>query len=95
MSAETFTQNIIEHAQPFFFEEPAILIRHDDSWNFAGLQFFDISDRTSWIIFGDLIFLTISLILLIDKIILSQETSLIQSLSNAVLIIIGVILGKG
>ena len=90
--SETFAQNIIEHSQPFFFGEPKILIRHDETWNFAGLKIFNILDKTSLIIFVACLLFTIGLIVMMDKTI---SSSFIQSLSNALLIIFGVILGKG
>ena len=76
-----------------FFEEPAILIRHDDSWNFGGFQIINILDGTSWIIFGTLLLFTISLLVIIDKIFVAS--SFFERLSIACLNISGVILGKG
>ena len=95
MSAEHVTQNIVEHAQPFFFEEPVILIRHDDSWNFAGFQIINILDETSWIILGISLLLTICLLVIIDQTVLPLANSFYQSLSIASFTIVGVILGKG
>ena len=94
MTADHFTQNICEHAQPFYFEEPVILIRHDDSWNFAGFQIINLLDETSWITFATLLIFTIFLLNFIDKSILSLANSFYQSLSSAFLTIFGVMLGK-
>ena len=92
MTVETFMQNIIEYSQPFFFAEPEILIQHDPNWNLAGLQIFNTLDNTSWVIFLSLLLLTLCLLVIMDKTIAS---SFPQSLSNALLIIFGVIFGKG
>ena len=95
MTADHFTQNICEHAQPFYFEEPVILIRHDDSWSFAGFQIINLLDETSWITFATLFIFTICLLTFIDKSVLYLANAFNQSLSSAFFTILGVVLGKG
>ena len=89
-----YLDGIVDATIPIFFDDPVVLTKFDDSWNFAGFYSINILDMISRIIFILLIISSMTIITILYKYFLPGK-NLVTSIADSAFMLIGLLLGKG
>ena len=92
---QPFIEKIVDHTQPFYYEDPVVMTRFDDTWQSANTDLVHILDGASWAIFITLFLCLIVLIVLLDQDFLVKRQSVYKRISRVTFNLIGTILQMG